>query len=103
MQYFFSNIYINEDFVKTLRVFPCFIDLTLQAQGKQLRSYWVGQLLNHTVPRASFPEGVYHYKVPIMSPITENYRFYSLEKLRYITNACYLNVNISGCVSMINL
>ena len=65
----------------------------LHAKGKQLRSCWVGQLLNHTVPGASLPEVVYHYKVSIMSSITENYRFYSRENLRYITYACYRNVN----------
>ena len=28
----------------------CLFDIMLYFQGKQLRSCWVGQLLNHTVP-----------------------------------------------------
>ena len=32
-------------------MFCCLFDLMLYIHGKQLRSCWDGQLLNHTVPR----------------------------------------------------
>ena len=36
-------------------------DLMPYVHGKQLRIFWDGQLLNHTVPAQNIPEAAYHY------------------------------------------
>ena len=47
----------------------------LNVHGKQLRSCWDGQLLNH-----SLLEAVYQYLVPILSPVTDIMLFLNQRK-----------------------
>ena len=44
----------------------------LHVNGKQLRSCWDGQLLNHTVPGQASRRQFTSIKVPILSPVTDN-------------------------------
>ena len=45
-----ENFLLFHSFSQVDFVSACLFDLMLYVQGKQLRSCWDGQLLNHTVP-----------------------------------------------------